>query len=187
VAQSNLWSQDLYVKALRFAANAHNGQTVTGTQLPYVVHVVQVCMEVIAALQAEPGHDGNLAIQCALLHDVIEDTTISDDELRREFGPSVVDGVQALTKNSTLPKEVQLRDSLDRIQRQPSEVWMVKLGDRISNLQPPPADWSRRKIIQYRQDASEIHAMLAVASPLLAERLLRKIEAYRAFEAQAAE
>jgi (p)ppGpp synthase/HD superfamily hydrolase len=67
------WSQEKYITALRYAAAAHNGQKLPGTDLPYLVHVTMVAMEVIAALAREDGLSGDLAVQCALLHDVIED------------------------------------------------------------------------------------------------------------------
>ena len=67
------FSPDLYVKALNFAARAHGSQ-LTPINLPYVVHVTSVCMELIRALEAEPSRDGDLAVPCALLHDVLEDT-----------------------------------------------------------------------------------------------------------------
>ena len=75
------WSQEKYIKALKFAAEAHNGQTVPGSDLPYIVHVTMVAMEVIAALAHEDGMDGDLVVQCALLHDAIEDAGISRDDL----------------------------------------------------------------------------------------------------------
>ena len=67
------WTQEQYLKAYRFAAEVHNGQKFPGTEFPYIMHLSFVCMEIIAALTHEPERDGNLAIQCALLHDVIED------------------------------------------------------------------------------------------------------------------
>lgn len=66
------WSQEIYTKAYQFAAEAHNGQRFPGTELPYMMHVSFVSMEVMAALAHELERDGNLAVQCALLHDVIE-------------------------------------------------------------------------------------------------------------------
>jgi len=57
-------------------------------------------------------------------------------------------------------------------------VWMVKMADRIANLQPPPAHWTRDKIAAYRDEAAQIHAALRQASPLLAQRLLDKITTY---------
>ena len=172
------WSQDGYLKALRFAAKAHGTQTVPGTTLPYLSHVALVTMEVIAALRTESTHDQELAVQCALLHDVVEDTPTTIAQVRAVFGAAVADGVAALSKNKALPKEQQLPDSLKRIQGQPSEIWIVKLADRITNLQPPPAHWSREKIAQYRDEAVQIHGCLKQASPLLAGRLLQKIEVY---------
>ncbi len=175
------WSQDTYLRAYRFAAQAHLGQTVPGTQVSYIMHLSFVSMEVIAALPEHPERDGNLAVQCALLHDTIEDTQVTYAQVEAEFGAKVALGVLALTKDATLDKPLQMPDSLRRIQQQPYEVWMVKLADRISNLAPPPDYWTKDTIAWYREEALEIHAALHPASDLLARRLLGKIEAYRAY------
>jgi (p)ppGpp synthase/HD superfamily hydrolase len=172
------WSQESYIKALLFAANAHNRQKVPGTELPYLTHLTMVSMEVTAALAVEDGLDGNLAIQCALLHDVLEDTDVAYDALKEIFGESVAKGVLALTKNDNLPKHEKMADSLTRIQQQPREVWMVKLADRISNLQPPPKHWTVEKMQSYQQEACQIYEALHTASPFLAIRLQQKIEGY---------
>lgn len=180
---AEMWSQELYARAWRFAGEAHLGQTVPGTQLPYVVHLGLVCMEVMAALRAEPEaeRDENLAVGCALLHDVVEDTPLSAEEVRTAFGPSVAAGVLALSKDAALPREEQMADSLRRIREQPREVWLVKLADRITNLAPPPPNWDRTRIAAYRTEAQEILRALGEASPTLAGRLAAKIEAYAAF------
>lgn len=172
------WSQESYIKALLFAANAHNSQKVPGTELPYLTHLTMVCMEVMAELAVEDGLDGNLAIQCALLHDVLEDTAVEYEALKEIFGEAVVDGVQALTKHDDLPKHEKMADSLARIQQQPREVWMVKLADRITNLQPPPRHWTTEKMQSYQQEARQIYDALHGASPFLATRLQQKIEGY---------
>src|SRR5262249_59854843 len=104
------FSQDLYLKALHFAARAHGDQR-TPTGLPYVVHLSSVTMEVIAALQAEPGHDDDLAVTSALLHDVVEDTETTLEQVEAAFGPRVAAGVSALTKNAALAKPAALKDS----------------------------------------------------------------------------
>ena len=94
------------------------------------------------------------------------------------FGPKVLDGVQALTKNASLPKSEAMADSLARIRSQPREVWAVKLADRITNLQPPPTHWTPEKIASYRNEAKIIHRALHDGHPFLGERLARKIEDY---------
>ena len=173
------WSQEKYIKALRYAAEAHHGQTVPGSEMPYVVHVTMVAMEVIAALGHEDGLDGDLAVQCALLHDVIEDTGISYEKLAAEFGTDVAEGVLALSKSSLLKsKPEKMADSLERIKQQPKEIWMVKLADRITNLQPPPGHWKDEKIERYREEAEEILAALGDASKFLSERLAEKLQVY---------
>ena len=171
-----MWSSDQIQRALRLAAEAHQGQQVPGTELPYLLHVTQVAAEVMAV--AGGTSDNTLAVLCALLHDTLEDTELSAAALESEFGAAVLAGVQALTKDATLPKEQRMADSLRRIGEQPPEIAWVKLADRIVNLQTPPVHWSPEKIVAYRAEAQQIHAVLAEHSPELGARLAQKIAAY---------
>lgn len=171
------WDPDLYQRTLLFAASAHGEQRVPGTGHPYVVHVAMVCAEVLQA----PDLDTGLALQCALLHDTLEDTDVPAEAVAAAFGPAVLAGVQALTKRSDLPKSEAMADSLKRILEQPAEVAAVKLADRITNLQPPPAHWPSEKRRAYQAEAREIHARLAPRCPFLGQRLAAKIEAYAAY------
>jgi (p)ppGpp synthase/HD superfamily hydrolase len=173
-----MWSADAYQRALVFAAHAHGPQKMPGGDLPYVTHVALVAGEVICTLAHEPGHDEDLAVQCALLHDTLEDTPTRHCDLEQTFGRAVADGVAALTKDGSLPKADKMADSLARIARAPVEIAIVKLCDRIVNLRPPPADWSPEKRAAYREEARAIHRALAHASPHAAARLLEKIAAY---------
>jgi len=176
------WSQDSYIKAYKFAANVHRGQMVPGTDIPYIMHLSFVSMEIIAALNTEQGCNENLAVQCALLHDVVEDTDVTYQQVMEEFGSAVADGVLALSKDKAMAKHLQMTDSLQRIRRQPPEIWMVKLADRITNLQPPPSDWSKEKIERYKTEAVEILNALGEASNFLFSRLREKINAYNIHE-----
>lgn len=177
----NSWSQDLYIRTYAFAARAHRGQTMPGTELPYVMHLSFVSTEIIAALSAEKGYDENFALQCALLHDVIEDTKVTYDQVKEEFGEAVADAVLALSKDKTIAKHLRMTDSLRRIRQRPREVWMVKLADRISNLLPPPSHWAKERIARYREEAVEILDSLGDASELLSRRLGRRIDEYKAY------
>jgi len=174
------WNQELYIRAWNFACAAHQGQLVPGTRLAYVNHVGLVAMEAMAAIAAgEAVANPDLLVACALLHDTLEDTTTTFADLEQSFGVEIASGVLALTKDKNLPgKEAQMDESLARIQEQPREVWMVKLADRITNLQPPPAYWDGAKIERYRAEAVHIVETLAGASPYLSERLLQKIDQY---------
>mgnify|MGYP002629670150 CR=1 FL=1 len=172
------FDQDRWVAAWRFAAAAHAPQRFPGTDLPYLLHLGMVAMEVKAAIAAEPGRNGDLAVLCALLHDTVEDTPVTQDDLAVRFGPAVAAGVGALTKNAELPKAERMPDSLRRIRDQPHEIWMVKLADRITNLQTPPTGWSVDKVRRYRHEAVAIRDALGAASPFLLTRIELKITAY---------
>ncbi|MCW8889157.1 MAG: HD domain-containing protein [Sedimenticola sp.] len=176
-----MWSQDKYIAAWNFSTASHNGQLLPGTDLPYINHIANVAMEVMSAIARQPTLDEpNLSIQCALLHDTLEDTEVTYDELVTRFGASVSEGVLALTKNKQLPtKQEQMADSLARIQQQSHEIWIVKLADRITNLHTPPGHWSKEKIRAYRAEAITILDTLGASHEHLAERLKSKIDAYQ--------
>jgi len=176
-----MFTPDRYVDAMRFAAAAHHAQKEQGSDLPYLVHVVSVAVEVIAALPTLLDVDADLAVACALLHDTVEDTPVTLDEIRARFGDVVADGVGALTKNQQLPKAEQMADSLRRIKEQPREIAVVKLADRITNMSEPPHFWTRDKRMAYRAEATLIANELGYASPELEARLRARIAAYATF------
>ncbi len=176
--QNKIWSQDLYQKAIRFAGAVHGDQKIPGTDLTYIIHLSNVCMEVIAAICSGEINNPDLAVQCALLHDAIEDAGVTAGEIEKIFGKDISDGVQSLTKNSSIEKPLRMADSIERIKLQPREIWMVKLADRITNLQSPPEHWTAEKISDYRSEAEYILEQLGSASNLLRERLMEKIKNY---------
>ena len=172
--------QDTILKAWNYAAATHEGQRVPGTGYPYINHLGSVAMEAMAAVIENPAIENpGLLIVCAILHDILEDTAGTYEDIAQRFGRAVADGVAALTKNTALPdKAEQMKDSLLRILEQPKEIWMVKLCDRITNLQPPPPDWSPEKIGVYRQEAQLILETLGPADAMLERRLRMKIDGY---------
>ena len=173
-------TQSFYQKAIKFAAAKHaaQNQTIPGTNLPYVVHLSNVAMEILIASFNTENFDLGFAVQVALLHDTLEDTSTTFEELDAEFGAEIAEAVQALTKNTDLPKEQQMNDSLKRIKSMPPEVWAVKLADRITNLQPPPPHWNDDRKIMYREEAKLILSELKDGNEFLARRLEEKIEEY---------
>jgi guanosine-3',5'-bis(diphosphate) 3'-pyrophosphohydrolase len=172
--------QSHYQQAIKFSTARHAAkqQKVPGTNLPYVVHLSNVAMEVIIAGSQTPGFDLDFAVQVALLHDTIEDTETIYQELSDTFGRTIADGVLALTKDATLPKEQRTMDSLTRIRKMPKEVWAVKLADRINNLQPPPGHWSKDKRLEYQNEARLILEILGEGNTYLAQRLRTLIIEY---------
>lgn len=175
-----MFSQENYIEVLNFAAIAH-GEQKTPKDLPYIAHITCVAMEVINACEKSSLDEekANLAISCALLHDVIEDANITYDELYMKFGEKVANGVEALTKDKTMAsKQEQMKDSIERLLTQPYEVQMVKLADRITNLGIPPKHWDNEKIKKYQKEAGLILSCLGNANIYLSKRLKEKIENY---------
>ena len=173
--------QDTYQKALRYAAEKHalQQQTLPDSIIPYAVHVSNVAMEILVAATHSKDFDTEFAIQVALLHDVLEDTVVTEEELEEVFGIAVTTGVQALTKDTDLPHEEQMMDSLQRIKNCVPEVRAVKLADIITNLQEPPLSWSMDKRQHYLQEAGLILEELSGTNEYLEKQLALKIEAYK--------
>ncbi|NQZ09855.1 MAG: bifunctional (p)ppGpp synthetase/guanosine-3',5'-bis(diphosphate) 3'-pyrophosphohydrolase [Algicola sp.] len=192
-----MWDQDQYIKAWNFASVAHNQQLVPGTDNPYINHIGLVAMEVMSACSRQTierfttGQSTTelatiekptLAVLCALLHDTIEDTATTYDDVVEQFGLAVAKGVLALTKDNALPtKQAKMVDSLNRIKQQPKDVWLVKLADRITNLQIPPAHWNKEKINKYSTEAKLILTELGSANEYLGTRLKNKIADYQQY------
>ena len=178
-----MFSQEKYLKALNYAAKAH-GEQKTPHGLTYLSHLSAVAMEIIHACQEGEvkDEDTDFAISVALLHDVLEDTDLTISDLIEEFGEEIASGVDALTKDFKLEsKKDQMADSINRLLTQNYAVQSVKLADRITNLQKPPASWDNQKIYSYYQDSKFILSCLKNANPFLSQRLEDKINSYRIY------
>lgn len=184
--QNNNWSIDELQQTWQLASRLHDGQKYggpnQGEQVEYINHIGSVVFEVLNAIDHTDDMNAALAIQCAVLHDTIEDTPFSYDQVRELFGEEVADGVLALSKDDTIEdKSEKMRDSLNRIKQQPVEVWAVKMADRISNLYQPPFYWNNAKKIAYMEEARLLLDTLKDGNAYLAQRLAEKIEAYKRF------
>ena len=179
-----LYSTKEYKNILAFALKAHKEQK-TPEGLPYSFHIVSVANEIINSLFINriSYDEANVAIACALLHDVNEDTDESVSEYTLPFGvpnsKTIQDGVSALTKDETLgSKQIQMKDSLERLQEMPYCVQMVKLADRITNLAPAPLFWNKTKRQEYVNEAIKILEALKDSNEYLANKLQSKIDNY---------
>ncbi len=175
-------TQEIYQKAIKFAGEKHKNQKVPGTDANYLLHISNVAMEIILAHKENEDFDINYAIQLALLHDTLEDTKTEFSELKEQFGEKVALGIQALTKNDNLTsKKEKMTDSLNRINQLEKEVGIVKLADRITNLQEPPKFWEKDKILNYLNEAKLINEMLKNKNEYLNTRLQAKIVEYKKY------
>jgi (p)ppGpp synthase/HD superfamily hydrolase len=180
------WPIDDLQEAWQLATKMHDGQKYggpsQGEEIEYINHIGSVAFEILAATLVEKDMNANLAIKCALLHDTLEDTTLTYNDVAQKFGKPVADGVQALTKSKHIKdKNEKMADSLARIKAQPKEVWAVKMADRICNLYAPPYYWSNDKKREYVKEAQLIHHELKDANAYLAGRLTQKIADYQRY------
>ena len=130
------------IKALDFAARKHRDQRRKGAgSEPYINHLTEV-----AFLVAEATEGGaTTALIAALLHDTIEDTITTREELEQEFGSEVAALVVELTDNKLLPKLKRKQLQVENSGYKSEYAKLIKIADKISNLRSiclsPPVGW----------------------------------------------
>jgi (p)ppGpp synthase/HD superfamily hydrolase len=116
-------------QAVSFAARKHQGQLRKDGETPYVAHPVRVALIVRHVFNV----DDEIALQAALLHDLIEDTTTDYDEILEIFGKQVADAVAALTKDARLVHDEREAAYDEQLSRSSWQARLVKLADVYDN------------------------------------------------------
>jgi len=116
-------------KALRMSAIAHNGQKRKEQDAPYIIHPVAV------ALLLAKNDFSDVVIASALVHDVLEDTSVTEEELKKELGEEVLSIVQSLSENMSIPWEERKTQYIETIRVGSENVKAVSVGDKINNAQ----------------------------------------------------
>ena len=115
-------------EAIRFAVEAHAGQLRKGTQLPYIVHPMEV-LSILAAM----GVDFDVMI-AGVLHDCIEDAEVGREEIAAQFGDKVADMVAAHSEKKDLPWEERKAIALDELEAADPDFQKMVLADKLSNM-----------------------------------------------------
>jgi GTP pyrophosphokinase len=151
--------RDLILRAYRFSAKAHEGQTRMSGE-PYVTHCVDV-----ARILADLGLD-TVTVASGLIHDVVEDTHVSVQDVEAEFGKEIAQIVDGLTKignlsfNSSQERQVENYRKLLLSIAKDARVILIKLADRLHNMRTlDPLDAEKRKRIA--QETLDLYAPLA--------------------------
>lgn len=138
------------LRAALFAAEKHKNQRRKDAEAsPYINHPIA-----LANLLATEGGVTDTDVLCAaLLHDTIEDTETTADELREIFGDAVTDIVLEVTDDKSLPKAERKHLQIEHAAHASPQAKLVKLADKICNLRDilasPPADWSVERKQEY--------------------------------------
>jgi guanosine-3',5'-bis(diphosphate) 3'-pyrophosphohydrolase len=148
---------DLLLRALSFAATKHRDQRRKDKDAsPYINHPI----EVARAIANDGGVLEPKVLAAALLHDTIEDTQTTREELVGGFGEEIAAIVSEVTDDKSLPKAERKRLQVQHAATLSHAAKLVKLGDKISNLcdvaAAPPVDWSLERRQQYFDWAKEV-------------------------------
>ena len=148
-----------FARALDFAAKKHAHQRRKGElEEPYINHLADVTRLLVTATE---GRDTVLAL-AGLLHDTIEDTETTFDEIEAEFGREVADLVAEVSDDKSLPKAERKQLQIEKAPAKSDRAKMLKLADKTSNLQSiihsPPVDWSLERKREYFKWARDVVA-----------------------------
>jgi guanosine-3',5'-bis(diphosphate) 3'-pyrophosphohydrolase len=138
------------LRAAAFAAHKHRMQRRKDPDAtPYINHPIAVA----DLLANEACITDEVVLIAAILHDTIEDTATTRDELREGFGEDVAAIVAELTDDKSLPKETRKQLQITNAARASPRARLVKLADKICNVRDmhatPPATWSAERVAQY--------------------------------------
>lgn len=145
-----MYSIKLYTKCMNFAALKHRDQRRKDKQQsPYINHPIGV-----ANILANEGDVTDLAVlMAALLHDTVEDTMTSFDEIETNFGIEVRRIVEEVTDDKSLPKLERKRLQIEHAKTSSLNAKLVKLADKLYNLRDlmnsPPLDWTPQRCEEY--------------------------------------
>lgn len=159
------------LEALNFAAKKHRDQRRRDQpRSPYINHL----LEVTRLLWEVGGARDKATLAAAILHDTLEDTTATPDEIRDIFGEEVLGLVLEMTDDRSLPKQCRKRLQIEHAPRISPKAKLVKLADKISNahdlLYSPPRRWSLARKQQYLLWTEKVVAGLRGCNPALEQR-----------------
>jgi len=133
---------ELLDRAIIFAVRAHAGTERRGKGFPYIVHPMEA-VEIVATMTSDQE-----LLAAAALHDTVEDTDITLEDIRREFGERIANLVAS--ESDTFEEGVSEQDSwhsrkkaaIDRLAKASLEAKIVALGDKLSNMRAIARDYA---------------------------------------------
>jgi GTP diphosphokinase / guanosine-3',5'-bis(diphosphate) 3'-diphosphatase len=158
----------LVIRAAAFAAHKHRDQRRKDAgATPYINHPLALAR----ILAVEGGVSDAATLAAALLHDTIEDTETTADELEREFGAEIRRIVEEVTDDKSLPKAERKRLQVEHAAHVSYSAQLVKLADKIANLRDvaaaPPDRWDLQRRQEYFDWGKRVIDRLRGAHPAL--------------------
>lgn len=156
------------LKAVEFAAKKHCLQRRKDNETPYINHTIGV-----AYLLEQANVNDVSVLQAALLHDTIEDTDTTYEELVSIFGIKVADLVQSVSDDTSLTSDERKLAQVEKMKTASVETRAIKLADRIYNLRDMKL-WSKEKQDRYKYWGKELLKVCSNTNPILEEWLKKE-------------
>lgn len=136
---NNPLKTDLFDEAAKFAIEAHHGTERRGKAYPYIIHPMEA-VSIVATITNDPE-----MLAAAILHDVVEDTEITINQIREKFGDRVAMLVQHETAplDETLSWKAKKTIQIEQLAHAPYDAKLVALGDKLSNIRGIALDYHR--------------------------------------------
>lgn len=141
---------DVFIRALQFAAEKHRHQTRKDAMAtPYINHPIQVAHLLWSVAKVRDIR----ILAAALLHDTLEDTNTTVEELQQLFGTEICAWVQEVSDDKNLPKALRKQLQVQHAPHLSTAAKLIKLADKIANIQDighsPPLEWSLERRLAY--------------------------------------
>lgn len=171
-------------KAIIFATHAHEGATRKGKDKAYILHPLEAM--IIAAGVTEDED----VLAAAVLHDTIEDTDTTYEDIEREFGKQVADlvGNESENKREDRPKaetwQIRKQETIDELKHAGRETKIITLGDKLSNLREIGRDYATVGDViweRFNQKDKKMHAWYYGSLLKALEKEFGDIEAIREY------
>ncbi|MBR3074839.1 MAG: bifunctional (p)ppGpp synthetase/guanosine-3',5'-bis(diphosphate) 3'-pyrophosphohydrolase [Bacteroidales bacterium] len=133
---------ELLDKAIIFAVKAHSGTERRGKGFPYIVHPMEA-VEIVSTITPDQE-----LLAAAALHDTVEDTSVTEEDIRKEFGDRIADLVAA--ESDVFPDGLSEEESwhmrkqaaIDRLANSSHDAKIVAIGDKLSNMRAISRDYA---------------------------------------------
>ena len=172
---NNPLETNLFDKAVKFAVEAHSGTERRGKGYPYIIHPMEATA-IVATMTNDPE-----MLAAAILHDTVEDTDVTLEQIREQFG----DRVAQLVQHETAPSGENLNwrerktIQIEQLAAAPYDSKIVALGDKLSNMQGIALDylqigdkvWSRFHAPNGKTDVEWYYRSLAEALRELSDKI----------------
>ncbi|XP_022303701.2 guanosine-3',5'-bis(diphosphate) 3'-pyrophosphohydrolase MESH1-like [Crassostrea virginica] len=160
------------IRCTNFAAIKHKDQKRKDKEgTPYINHPIGVAN----ILTQEAGISDVAVIQAALLHDTVEDTNTTFEEIQDHFGEEVTGIVREVTDDKNLPKLERKQKQIEHAPHASYKAKLVKLADKLYNLRDlnrcTPVGWSQERVTEYFEWAKRVVDGLKGTSPVMEDQL----------------